>query len=409
MKGIPLNMASALPVPVSALPRHARAVSLCVALAAAMLLLSTLSAAADPSFKELMTDPSDGAFDISRFIQTRTGFAPILAPITEPAVGYGAAGALVFFHRRERRPTPAEAPGEEGRMIAPSLSAVGGFATENGSHGVFGGHRGVWMEDRVRYLGGLGYASLNLEFYGTGDQTSDISRRVEIQAVPFIQDIAVRIPDSDFFAGLRYVFVDSDISFKPGRTIPGVTDQDWSGRSKIGGLTPYLEYDSTDNFFTPNKGIHAKASLGVFDDSFGGDYDYRELNVKTIWYWPVLPNVVAGFRADGQFVTGDAPFYALPFVQLRGVPAMRYQGTDVLVLETEERWMFMPRWSLVGFAGIGKGAEGLDSLDDAETVWNAGGGIRYLTAREFGLHMGIDVARGPEQWAVYVVFGNSWF
>jgi len=54
-------------------------------------------------------------------------------------------------------------------------------------------------------------------------------------------------------------------------------------------------------------------------------------------------------------------------------------------------------------------ADGFDALQDAETVWNAGGGFRYLTAREFGLHMGIDVARGPEQWAIYVVFGNSWF
>jgi len=62
-----------------------------------------------------------------------------------------------------------------------------------------------------------------------------------------------------------------------------------------------------------------------------------------------------------------------------------------------------------GFAGIGKAADGFEALQDAETVWNAGCGFRYLTAREFGLQMGIDVARGPEQWAIYVVFGNSWF
>ncbi len=122
----------------------------------------------------------------------------------------------------------------------------------------------------------------------------------------------------------------------------------------------------------------------------------------------MLPDVVAGLRADGQFVAGDAPFYALPFVQLRGIPAMRYQGTDVLTLETEERWMVTPRWGIVGFAGIGKAADGFEALQDEEAVWNAGGGFRYLTAREFGLQVGIDVARGPEQWAIYVVFGNSW-
>jgi hypothetical protein len=377
-------------------------------LAAVILFLPTNLAAAEPSFKETFTDPTDGAFDMSRFIKSRTGFVPILAPVTEPAVGYGIAGGLVFFHKKEGEPPPNPAPAGEGRMTAPSLTAVGGFATENGNWGVFGGHRGVWKEDRIRYLGGLGYADLQLTFYGTRPQTTNLSRDLEIRTVPFIQDLGVRIPGSDFFAGLRYAFVSSDITFKPGRNIPGITDREWTGNSKIGGLIPYLEYDSRDNIFTPNRGIHARASLGFFDEIFGGDYDYRELKAKAIGYWPVLPNVVAGLRVDGQFVTGDAPFYALPFVQLRGIPAMRYQGTDVLALETEERWMVTPRWGLVGFAGIGKAADGFEALPDAETVWNAGGGFRYLTAREFGLQMGLDVARGPEQWAIYVVFGNSW-
>jgi hypothetical protein len=41
-------------------------------------------------------------------------------------------------------------------------------------------------------------------------------------------------------------------------------------------------------------------------------------------------------------------------------------------------------------------------------AWSAGTGFRYLVARQFGVRMGLDVARGPEQWAAYVVFGNSW-
>lgn len=377
-------------------------------LAAAILLVSSATGNAGTFSRETFTDPADGAFDMSRFIESRSGFVPIVAPITEPAVGYGAAGGLIFFHRGEGDSVPETPPASEARMIPPSLSAVGGFATENGSWGVFGGHRGVWKGDRIRYLGGLGYASLELTFYGTRPQTTDISRDFEIRAVPFLQDIGVRIPGSDLFAGLRYVFVASDLTLHPGGDIPGVTDRDWTRNSKIGGLIPYLEFDSRDNFFTPSRGIHAKASLAFFDEIFGGDYDYREVHVTAVGYWPVRPDIVAGLRADGQFVAGNAPFYALPFVHLRGIPAMRYQGTDVLTLETEERWMVTPRWGLVGFAGIGKAADGLDALPEADTVWNAGGGFRYLVARAFGLQMGLDVARGPEQWALYVVFGNSW-
>jgi hypothetical protein len=35
-------------------------------------------------------------------------------------------------------------------------------------------------------------------------------------------------------------------------------------------------------------------------------------------------------------------------------------------------------------------------------------GFRYLLARKFGLHAGLDVARGPEEGAIYVQFGNAW-
>lgn len=239
-------------------------------LAVAILLLPAAPAVAETSLKELFTDPQDGAFDMSRFLKTRTGFVPIVAPVTEPAVGYGAAGGRIFFHRREGDPPPDPGPAGEGRMQPPSLTAVGGFATENGSWGVFGGHRGVWKGDRIRYLGGLGYASLQLTFYGTTPRTSGVSREFEIRTVPFVQDLGVRIPGSDFFAGMRYVFVASGVTFKPGRDIPGVTDRDWTWDSKVGGLIPYLEYDSRDNFFTPNRGIHAKASVAFFDEMFGG-------------------------------------------------------------------------------------------------------------------------------------------
>ena len=127
-----------------------RSVAICSILAAAVLLLPITFAAAETSFKEMLTDPADGAFDRSRFIKTRTGFVPIVAPVTEPAVGYGIAGGVVFFHRKEGEPPREAATAGEGRMAPPSLTAVGGFGTENGSRGVFGGHRGVWKEDRIR-------------------------------------------------------------------------------------------------------------------------------------------------------------------------------------------------------------------------------------------------------------------
>ena len=52
-----------------------------------------------------------------------------------------------------------------------------------------------------------------------------------------------------------------------------------------------------------------------------------------------------------------------------------------------------------------------DSIGDA--FGNAarpagGGGLRYLLAREYGLHVGLDVAQGPEETIFYVQVGHAW-
>ena len=55
-------------------------------------------APAPPARETLFRDPEDGAFDVSNFLSTRVGFLPLAMPITEPAVGYGFALGLSFFH-----------------------------------------------------------------------------------------------------------------------------------------------------------------------------------------------------------------------------------------------------------------------------------------------------------------------
>ena len=48
------------------------------------------------------------------------------------------------------------------------LRGVGGFGTANGSWGVFGMDLRYWAKDRVQTLFGAVYASVNLDYYGTG-------------------------------------------------------------------------------------------------------------------------------------------------------------------------------------------------------------------------------------------------
>ena len=51
-----------------------------------------------------------------------------------------------------------------------------------------------------------------------------------------------------------------------------------------------------------------------------------------------------------------------------------------------------------------------DSVDNAfdMSTWLAGGGFRYLLARQLGLQMGMDVGWRPDSWAFYNIFGSAW-
>ena len=98
-----------------------------------------------------------------------------------------------------------------------------------------------------------------------------------------------------------------------------------------------------------------------------------------------------------------------PSVNLRGVPYDRYQGGRALSTEVELRRQLHPRWTGLGFVGYGmtESANSAVFKSDASVV-TGGVGFRYRIARQLGLDVGIDVARGPEDTIYYIQFGHAW-
>ena len=48
------------------------------------------------------------------------------------------------------------------------------------------------------------------------------------------------------------------------------------------------------------------------------------------------------------------------------------------------------------------------SFSDAGSVSTKGAGFRYQIARRLGLYVGLDVAKGPEDTAIYIQAGSAW-
>jgi hypothetical protein len=358
------------------------------------------------SFFDQFIDPKDGKLDASQWLAGRTGFLPVPIVISDPAVGYGAGMALAFFHDSGDEPPPSD--DVNARMsLPPSVSVAVAAYTENDSWIVGGGHIASWKNDSIRYTGLAGYADMNLKFFGvdSGSNPTDQGFAFNVQGVFLLQELLFRVKESDFFLGGRYSYLGSDIDFNLLGPIPGapVTSLD----SSTGGLGLLLRYDSRDNIVSPDSGVYAKFEPMFYNEAFGGDFNYTKTKLSAISYWPIS-NVVLGLRLEGDFTSGDVPFYDAPFIDMRGIPALRYQGQDVVVAEVEARWDVTPRWSLVGFVGNGWTGDDLGDLGNNDNVTAGGVGFRYLMARRLGLRVGLDVARGPEDTVVYMGIGSSW-
>ena len=366
-------------------------------------LLATAALPAAALSLEDFRDPGDGRFDTSRFLLDLNGFLPVPLVVTEPAIGYGGGAALLFFNRN------APAPGESapaGRFTPPDITAAGGIRTENGTRAGFAGHLGFSRDGNWRYLGGVARASLNLGYFldsplpGGG---GEIDYNLEADFV--VAEARRRIAGSDWHAGLRYLRADTSSRFDRGT--PGevpARDLDVT----LAGLALVVEYDDRDSIFTPGSGTRLQLQATDFDPRYGGDSSFRLFKAAANSYAKPHRDVVLGARLDFRGSSGDTPFYAVPFIELRGIPYLRYQGDRVAVAELEARWNLDGRWSLVGFGGAGRASGREADLGSAETRWAGGVGIRYKLASAMGLHAGIDVARGPEESAFYLIVGSAW-
>jgi hypothetical protein len=346
-------------------------------------------------------DLEDGQFDISSYLATPKRFLPVPIVVTEPAVGYGGGLAGMFIRPRENA-------GSEG-YARPNVSVLGGFATENGTWGALAGDSSRWMDDRVQTLAAAGVGELHLNFYGLGDSSESLDEPVSYQldfALALVQGDWKPAPKSPWSIGLRYIYSQVEPKLQDEPQFPGLAD---NIDMKISAPAAVLEYDSRNSLFTPTRGMYAESVYLASRESLGATEEFERFQQVVMGWLPLGDKVTLGLRGDYQWTSDGTPFFLRPYIKLRGVEAMRYQGDEMASAEIEARWQVRGRWSLVGAAGYGEARTDRDLFNASRDVVSGAVGFRYQLARLFGLHAGLDVGFSEGTTAVYVQVGNAWF
>ncbi|WNJ19933.1 BamA/TamA family outer membrane protein [Pontibacter sp. G13] len=351
-------------------------------------------------------DTLDGKSDMSQWLMEARGFVPIPSIITEPALGYGGMLGGLYLHRKK----VAGVSDERGIESLPSMSFAAPLATSNGTWAVFGGHSHVFNEDRIRLLVMGGYFNINLEYYQLLNQDLPFPINFNQKGWLVFTRLMMRIKDSNFLIGPLYRFQTTDVGVRFNASDPILDDLEdlLQAKFQTAGLGVHWKWETRDYSFTTNKGNLVNLQYTYYDKWLGGDFTYHRLNTQYFGYFKPWRTPVMGFRVDGKFSFGDIPTFFKPYVDMRGVPAMRYTGDHVIVLENEERIDLTKRWALVAFGGVGMTSSTTDQFVLEYATFNAGGGFRYNLARLFNMYMGIDVGVSKEDWAWYITFGSAW-
>jgi hypothetical protein len=321
-------------------------------------------------------------------------------PISNPTIGTGLGlSALYLYKIDEASPT--------------SNTMVGGLYTNTDSW-LVGIKQTTYLDgDKYRLNGTLGYANLNLDFYGIGSDAGAKGESIPItQKGIFLKpELLIRVY-KDLFIGPRYRAVKletiMDVSNLP---LIGSNISELERDSLSSGLGIVAKYDSRDIELNPLSGTLFEFSAVFPSDAFGSDFNYQIYEATFNHYAELGKRQVLAFNAYGKFTFGDVPFWDLSLFgsknELRGYVAGQYRDNMLLATQLEYRWQFYKRFGMVAFGGVGEVAPTVDEFDADDLLPSAGVGLRYMVAEKSRVNVSIDFAVGRDSYAFYSRVGEA--
>ncbi len=69
---------------------------------------------------------------------------------------------------------------------------------------------------------------------------------------------------------------------------------------------------------------------------------------------------------------------------------------------------FSERWAEIAFAGVGFTRNDEATLETTQDIGSVDTGVRFQALREQDVWIGLDIAKGPEEYAWYIQIGQGW-
>jgi outer membrane translocation and assembly module TamA len=313
---------------------------------------------------------------------------PVLAYSQETGFEFGVLPMYAFYTDKTDKLTRSSV-----------ISALATFTTKKQSS--FYLKSDIWTpENRYHVASEFRYKDFPILFYGVGSNTLDANKEhIDQKLFRLRGEAEKRFGRS--FTGVNlsyenYKFADRN----PGGIYPGSVFNPEGGEVLFAGISQIL--DSRNSNIYPTNGFYLKLNYSYAPDLFGGsNFEGSQTKIDVRSFKPLNEKTVLGINGAYQTIQGTrAPFYLLPQLGndmiMRGYYSGRYRDQNLLALQGEIRYRFIPRLGAAAFLGAGT-VYSNRSLSFRNVKPSVGAGLRYFYDVERGLSVRADYAIGEKR------------
>ena len=201
------------------------------------------------------------------------------------------------------------------------------------------------------------------------------------------------------------------VSYSMANIITSLEDLPVTDTIRLRGIGFYLSLDRRENPYYPTHGFYSNITLHGFPEWLGNESVSQKIDLDHNHYFPMRGNQdVLAMRFFAGLGLGDLTFnqqYIVGDRDVRGYTQGQFRGNYLLALQGEYRWNFLPRWGVVGFAGVATVFEAINKDDSGKLLPGAGVGIRFKAFKDTNFNVGLDVAKGIGDWGISFRIGEA--
>lgn len=263
--------------------------------------------------------------------------------------------------------------------------------------------------------GGYAFNYFPESFWGIGRQAQDEDETTVNSRQVLLQQSILKKIYPNMFIGPQFRWINTyDISFEDpdGEILPLPEINGVRGYQSFG-AGAIFRWDDRNMSTTPTSGKFIQFSFMANPSWLGTGDSYTSYLIDSRKYVDLSDRgrSVWAFHSLMQFRTGTPPFKDMASMGgesiMRGYYAGRYRDKNGTQLQTEFRQHLLGRLGFTVFAATGQVWSSFDEMNLDQTLWSAGGGLRFNLSKQEPMNIRADLAFGQNTSGFYITLGEA--